>query len=640
MPSWFSRRAFFFKTFKQEQMKARFSIILLLSIFLASTSTVITQETLEIGVLNQNLVVIDLNNTTDDHKLFVKLYAPDIEEETVEFHFPKIVPGTYTIYNFGRFITDLKAYDKDDNILSSKQLDTNKWLIDNAKNLDRVTYWVRDTYHSNDKPIVFEPVGSCFDKGRVFVLNNFCYVGYFNGYKELPFTLSVTKPEGFYGATSLPLKYSRETEDVYHAKNYFELHDNPILYSLPDTASVMVNNTRVLLSLYSPNLVVSANYLISHTEKLFEAQGKYLGGVLPADRYTILLYMFTGNSKSGNAGALEHFQSTVMSYPETADSIFVEPFQDIISHEFFHIVTPLSIHSKEIGNFDFTNPAMSKHLWLYEGSTEYYAHHSQVKHGVTTPDEFFIKMGQKIMISSNYYNDTLPFTVLSLRTLDEQKSQYGNVYQKGALISMCLDLELLKLSGGKFGLQNLKSALVERYGPDKTFDDEELFDVITQMTFPEIRGFFKKYVEGPERLPYGMFLGYAGYEYYEKLEREVPALIGASIFLNHTGQFEVENVYEFGKKLKLKSGDILQSINGTVINPSNFSSFSRSFTKSAKPGDVVSITVLRSNSEGKLVDKTLKTKTYIVKIKEKNVILPADKPTEEQMKIRKAWLNQ
>jgi predicted metalloprotease with PDZ domain len=41
------------------------------------------------------------------------------------------------------------------------------------------------------------------------------------------------------------------------------------------------------------------------------------------------------------------------------------------THEFFHIVTH-SIHSKEIQDFDYNDPKMSEHLWMYEGVTEYF----------------------------------------------------------------------------------------------------------------------------------------------------------------------------------------------------------------------------------------------------------------------------
>ncbi len=594
----------------------------------------------EFTAANQTIANIDLTKATGNHKIYVEVEAPKISEESVEYHFPKMVPGTYAIYNFGRFISDFTATDRDGKKLTIEKLDTNRWKINNATTLSKVGYWVEDTYHSSSKPVVFEPVGSCIDSGKVFVLNNFCFVGYFNGYKELPFTLSVTKPAGFYGSTSLPLVNTNSSQDIYRAKNYFELHDNPILYCIPDTATVMVNNSLVLISLYSPNNKVDASFLKSHTEQLFEAQGKYLGGNLPADKYSILLYMYDGFSLSGSAGALEHFRSTLMSYPETPQEQFVEPFVDVISHEFFHIVTPLGIHSKEVHDFDFINPKMSKHLWLYEGSTEYYAHHAQVKFGVTTPDRFFEKMRQKLFISMLYFNDTLPFTELSKGALDKHKNQYINVYQKGALISMALDLYLLKLSGGKYGLQNLKQDLGNKYGPENPFEDDELFDVITAMTYPEVREFFTKYVEGTTKIPYGEFLNYAGYEYYEKYEKEALAMIGASIQNTPEGQFEVQEVLKFGKELGLKSGDIIYSLNGKEVTTGTISNIADEFEKTAKAGDLVTIVVIRTDDQGRKQKKTLSAKTMMVKQTEMYFIMPAKNPTAEQLEIRKAWINQ
>ncbi|MBK6507405.1 MAG: hypothetical protein IPG02_17575 [Ignavibacteria bacterium] len=39
----------------------------------------------------------------------------------------------------------------------------------------------------------------------------------------------------------------------------------------------------------------------------------------------------------------------------------------------------MNLHAEEIGNFDYNNPVMSKHLWLYEGTTEYFADYIQLK---------------------------------------------------------------------------------------------------------------------------------------------------------------------------------------------------------------------------------------------------------------------
>ncbi len=597
-------------------------------------------NTPDISSNSRTIALIDLTKATGEHKLKVEVEPPQIKSSTIKYFMPKIVPGTYTINNFGRFVTEMKAFDHNGNELSVNRLDTNTWEISNADNLKNISYWVEDTYHSESKPVVFEPTGLCIDSGKVFMLNNFCLVGYFDGFKDMPYTLSITKPQGFYGATSMPLGETLNDKDYYYPKNYFDLHDNPMMYTIPDTASVMVNNTKILLSIYSPNKKVNAPYLVEHTRELFEAQGKYLGGELPTEKYSILVYLSDNGFKSNAAGALEHFKSTTFCYPEIAKEEFVQPFKDVVSHEFFHIVTPLGIHSEEIGNFDFINPVMSKHLWLYEGSTEYYAHHSQVKFGVITPDEFFNKMQQKIFISSLYYNDTLPFIELSKGALDKHKSQYGNVYQKGALINMCLDLYLLNLSDGKYGLQNLKCELGQKYGPDVSFKDEELFDVITAMTYHEVREFFSKYVEGKQKIPYKQFLNYAGYDFFEKFEKEVPTMIGADLDLDEDRSIVVSAVNEFGKKLKLKVGDRIFSINGVEVNAHNFNAVSGNYEKTAKHGDEVTIVVLRNNKGSNLIKKTLKAITYLVKIEDQFVIKPMKSPTAEQLEIRRSWINQ
>ncbi len=140
------------------------------------------------------------------------------------------------------------------------------------------------------------------------------------------------------------------------------------------------------------------------------------------------------------------------------------------AHEFFHILTPLSVHSEEIQYFDFTDPKMSEHLWLYEGSTEYHAHKAQLQAKLIPVDRFLSVMGTKITRSRMGFNDTLPFTFMSKHVLEPTyEKQYGNVYEKGALISLCLDVKLRQLSGGKYGLINLILDLSAKYGKGKPF---------------------------------------------------------------------------------------------------------------------------------------------------------------------------
>ncbi len=199
-------------------------------------------------------------------------------------------------------------------------------------------------------------------------------------------------------------------------------------------------------------------------------------------------------------GALEHSGSSFYFMPERPIEEMNQQLRDFAAHEFFHIVTPLTIHSEEIDNFDYNDPKMSQHLWLYEGVTEYFAGNMQVKYGLITPEQYLDVVREKILTAETFY-DTVPFTDISKFTLTEYKEQYYNVYQKGALIGMCLDIKLRQLSEGKYGLQNLVADLSKKYGKSKPFEDAKLFDEITALTKPEIGEFLKKYVGGPDRLP-------------------------------------------------------------------------------------------------------------------------------------------
>ena len=383
-------------------------------------------------------VYLNLNSVTDD-RVKITVQTPAVEEDTIEYQMPKIVPGTYSIYDFGRFISGVEAFDADGNTIEVEQLTKNRWQINNAKALDKLTYWVEDTYDSEKDNRIFEPAGTNIEEGKNFLLNNFGLIGYLKGYQENDYYLNITKPEGFYGATAMKVVSENEKRDRLMAENYFDLHDMPIMYSIPDTATLKIGNTDVLISVYSPNKKLSAAFVKGQVDSIMHAQEKYLGGELPVDKYAILIYLFDGFAPSGSAGALEHSYSTVFSFPEFEPEFLAGSIRDVTAHEFFHIVTPLTIHSEHIHNYNFIEPTMSQHLWLYEGVTEYSAQLVQVKYDLMTPEKFLEVMSGKMRAASRF-NDTLPFTELSKGALDEHASQYGNVYQKGALIGMCLDI--------------------------------------------------------------------------------------------------------------------------------------------------------------------------------------------------------
>lgn len=582
---------------------------------------------------------IDLNQVTND-KVKVELITPVINSKTITYHFPKIIPGTYSEDDYGRYIEQFQAFDKKGNPLNTAKSDVNSWEISNANKLYKITYWVNDSYDdSTTKQVIFEPAGSNIQKDSNYVINNHCFLGYFDDLKAIPYEVTVLHPAALYGSTALTDMDKSATSDKFITESYNRIVDNPFMYDVPDTSVIKVGSTDVLISVYSPRKKITSRFLAQKLDTLLQAQGKYLGGKLPVDKYAFIIYLDTKYGYSGGEGALEHSYCSMYYYPEREPEQLSKEFVDHAAHEFFHIITPLTIHSEEIQNFDFNNPKMSQHLWLYEGSTEYHAHMVQVKYGLITPKELLDELSKKITNSKTRYNDTVPFTTMSSRILKEYKKQFGNVYQKGALISMCLDIKLLQLSQGKYGIMNLIHDLSSQYGKQRGFKDSALFGEIEKLTYPEIRQFLDTYVGGNQPLPLEEVFSIVGVKFEAEGETGDSSFsIGrVSMTVNpKTGRFVVYDtagMNEIGKTLGYHKGDEIVSVNGKDLSFKDGSFFPNLYA-SSKSGDPLVIKVMRNNEPAEL-----KAAMQKMPIKKSNLLTFIDKPTEQQLMLRKAWLN-
>lgn len=588
-------------------------------------------------------ISIDLTKVNED-RLPVEILVPSISEEVIEYHMPKVVPGTYSISDFGRFVDEFKAIDADGNFLEVENISTNRWTIKNASKLSKITYWIEDSYDDFDgygSNRVFEPGGMSIeaDKG-VFVMNTFGFIGYIDGYKFKPFELTITHDKEIMGATSLKKNDFTETTDTYIAANYNFLADAPIMYSNPDMMTKEIAGAEVMVSVYSPNKILSAADVMDNIDELMEAQAKYLGGKLPVDRYAYLIYLFDSPSISGSWGALEHSYSSLYTLPEMDPERISQTVKDIAAHEFFHIVTPLNIHSEEIHNFNYIEPKMSQHLWLYEGVTEYASHHVQVKYGLYDLEDFLAEMKSK-MNQQDQYNVDIPYTEFSeniLEPINEQR--FGDVYAGGALIAWCLDLTIIKSTNGQKDLQSVLRELSKQYGPNKAFKDEALFEEIEKITTPEVGDFLKKYVGGSESLPYTEILGWAGIRYSPESNEMVISAGKFSPSLNENQEIYVagiDGMNAFGKDLDLQVGDVLLEWNGYEITLETFSETIQAFYEEVEEGDKVTV-VVRREVKGKTKEVKLKAKAILVESSEKHTLEGIDSPSPEQQKVKAFWL--
>lgn len=584
---------------------------------------------------------VDLTQPKDD-KLTVNLDTPPIREKNAVYHLPKVVPGTYSINNYGSYLSNFKAFDKKGRTLKVNQLDKNSWKISKAKKLARISYQIDDTWDTPEiTEDVFEPSGTNIEENRIFVLNSFGLFGYFQGMEKLPYRVSITKPEGFYGSTSLVNQNKTGNTDLFVTDDYHALADAPFMYNRPDTVWLKVGNADILISVFSPNNKFATKDLAADIQPTLEAQKDYLGGTFPIDKYAFIIYM-SDRQDLTRYGALEHAQSSFYYLPESfSKEQLSKSIKDIAAHEFFHILTPLSIHSEEIGDFDYINPKMSRHLWMYEGLTEYAAHHAQLQAGLIDLPTYLDRQMDKIENSRTRHNDTLSFTAMSQEVLDTYKDEYPNVYEKGALIGLCLDLKLRQLSGGKYGTKDLLRDLSKTYGKHKSFKDDELFDKITELTYPEMRDFFRKYVEGGQPLPLEELFDAIGVTFDPNGEKkEVEKAFGVGFALMPgTKDIMISTISEatdLGKRLGLDMMDQIVAINDQPFTMETYANVLQSYDEDFKLGDTVTFTVKRKVSgESKEVKLSADLRDATVPYP---TLTPKANPTPQELQLRNAWM--
>jgi predicted metalloprotease with PDZ domain len=592
-------------------MKKQIMALAIASIMIGcSTSTSVTQKKWKEEVK----VSINLVDVKDD-KVLVTVQSPKITTEETTYSIPKIIPGTYSNDNYGKYIDDLKAYDTKGNLLEVQKADDNTWTIKTAKKLQRITYQVNDTYDIEKgggfgQEDVFSPAGTNIEAGTNFMLNMHGFVGYFKDKKEIPYRVNVLHPENLWGATSMTDLDAKNNSDEFVTPRYAELVENPVMYAKPDYTTFTVEGMDITIAVYSPNNKVTAQSITPDMKKMMVAQKTFLGSANANKKYTVILYLSSMKPNDAKGfGALEHPTSTTVVMPETIPaSMLEEQLKDVVSHEFFHIVTPLTVHSKEIQYFDYNTPKMSEHLWMYEGITEYFANLFQINQGLITEDAFYERIADKIA-QSKRLNDTMPFTTMSSNVLvSPYKEQYLNVYQKGALIGMCIDIIIREKSNGKKGVLDMMHQLAKEFGANKAFDDKELFGKIVSITYPEVGEFLNTYVAGPTPIPYDLFLGKVG---VSKSTTKVPGgifLKGQQPFINinkETNQiFVLPNIElnEFFKGLSLKGGDVLLSINEKTYTRENIMELITT-SQGWKENEPITVKIKRDDKEESLTGK-------------------------------------
>jgi predicted metalloprotease with PDZ domain len=364
-----------------------------------------------------------------------------------------------------------------------------------------------------------------------------------------------------------------------------------------------------------------------------------LGDINATTRYDIFLYLSDGKVGSPKGfGALEHHKSTTVVLSENSSKErLAKSMLDIVAHEFFHIVTPLSVHSEDVHYFDYINPTFSKHLWMYEGVTEYFAQHFQVYEGLISNEEFYEEIMNKVK-TSNFFDDTMSFTLMSENIMDAPYDKnYINVYSKGALIGMCIDILMREESNGQRSMLSLMKELSNKYGVNKPFKDDEIIAEITKMTYPSVGVFLQKHVVGTTPIDYNEFFKKVGLT-LDGVQVETSYIQSGSGFIFDADQEKMTLSFSGGVKDNsfwaeqgALPGDVIKEIGGIELSLENAQMLLGGMYQ-WKPGQDYELKVGRDGKD--IIFKGTLTQAYTTS----KDLVEDENATQKQLATRKAWL--
>jgi predicted metalloprotease with PDZ domain len=299
------------------------------------------------------------------------------------------------------------------------------------------------------------------------------------------------------------------------------------------------------------------------------SQDELMGGA-PYDTYTIFFSVI--HEPVGFGGGLEHLASQydiMPAGPDFADDAgnlgsFIRP---LISHEFFHLWNVKRIRPAEMWPYDYHAEQFTPLLWWSEGVTDYYADLTNVRSHLWTDDDFLHNIAanmHEVGTALEPWSEEDGSVATWINEVYVNSSQL--YYPKGSLTGLLLDVSIRDATDNRHSLDEVMRGLfTQYYKQGKGFTTANLLALLKQAGLPDPDGFYARYINGREPLPYDSILPRAGIVVTR--HSESTPVLGVSSGLTADGQVEVQSVASGSAAAEagVAPGDVLVQIGDVTI---------------------------------------------------------------------------
>jgi predicted metalloprotease with PDZ domain len=559
-----------------------------------------------------------------NHLIHVEMEVDAPPSDALELRLPVWTPGSYMVREFARNIQGFAACGDDGRELPWRKTRKDTWRISTSG--ARTATASFDVYAHE-----LTVRTSHLDQSHLF----------FNAANVLPYTpdrmrepalVEIRVPDGWRIATGLtPVDGAPGT---FLATDYDELVDSPV-HAGPDPIIqfTAAGKPHAIATWGRSNLDPAR--LGADVGRIVEAQAALFGG-LPYDSYTFIL-MLTGGARGG----LEHRNSSSLMVPRfnfRAGRTYDRALQ-LISHEFFHTWNVKRIRPQwNDERFNYAAENYTGLLWAMEGITEYYTSLMLRRAGLISPDRYLEILTDEIRELADTPGRGLQSLeeasfdawIKYYRPDEHSANSSVSYYLKGMLVSLLLDLEMRRRSGGQQSLDDLMRLLWERHGQTGRGVPEDAYPrLVGEITGADWAEFFDRYVSGYDELDYAPGLRAMGIELDEQRDSATPEGWLGLRTRSDGGRPKVTAILSNGPAWDsgLAPGDELLALDGFRLEDAAFTDRLRDYGV----GDVVHLTAFHG-------DQLIQVPVNVAARPSRVTLRRSRKATVQQRTMYEAWL--
>ncbi|WP_423147411.1 M61 family metallopeptidase [Rubrolithibacter danxiaensis] len=440
------------------------------------------------------------------HYADVEMEISGVKKDVIDIKMPVWAPGSYLIREFSKNVESVSAKSEDGKSIPVLKTKKNTWRVTKASSRSvTVSYRV----YANEISVRT----SFIDASHAFLSPTGIFM-YVDGMLSHPATITIDPAKSWH-KISTGLEVVKGEAHTFYAPDFDILFDSPIEVGNQDIFEFTAAGVKHEVAMFG-----GGNYnkdrLKTDMAKIVEEETRIFGEN-PNKRYVFIIHNF-----NSGGGGLEHLNSTVLGATRnsyTNESSY-KGFLGLVAHEYFHLWNVKRLRPKALGPFDYENENYTTNLWIAEGFTAYYDNMMVRRAGFYSPENYLDIISNDINAVENQQGNKIqPLSEASFdawikyyRPNENSRNSSVSYYDKGSLIGLIMDLEIIHATKGEKSLDDVMKAMYDEYykKQKRGYTDAEFKAMAEKIAGKSLDKIYTDYINGTKPIRFNDYLGYAG----------------------------------------------------------------------------------------------------------------------------------